>query len=157
MHVHVVEQAGCSSSCSHNEFGESLRHRHLPDGNLLHTQDYYFITIEGDFRDRELSQTVREFTKWINRLAKRVEVERILVSIQDGEDGEYVFQNSEAYHQMFEWPSWCPESGGEPTWAEYLMWERVKDDWYPMVLAYKYHKYADNDAEMERRMAYQGR
>ena len=73
----------------------------------------------------------------------------------DSRDVISPFCDVEPYTKMSEWPSWCEkESGGEPAWAEYLMWESAKGTRYPMKLEYKYYNNPENDAEYERRVAY---
>ena len=136
--VHVIPSAGYTSSCSCNEFGEPMRFRPQQGKTLMYTQDHYLLAVEGNFRDRELPQTVREFAKWLTRLAKRVIVVQVLVSIEDDCGGSYLFRDSDRYRQMFEYPSWRDERGGEPTWCEYLMWEPEENGWFPKLLAQKY-------------------
>lgn len=147
MHVHVVQKHGYNGSCSCNEFGEWI------PGECHHTQNYYFLIIEASLRDRKFDETKRELNKWLNRLAKRVGISEILVRLE-GQGRELIIADAKPYHQMAEWPSWTTESGGEPMWCEYLMWDRAKDSEYPMKLAYKYFDDPENDAEVERRLAY---
>ena len=155
MHVDVIQKDGynCSSSC--NEFGEWI------PGRNNETSDTYHIIINGDLRDRMFEETLRELSKWLNRLAKRTNVSDICIKLTGYKAKSYgyksttlVISDPEPYKQMAEWPSWCEESHGEPAWAEYLMWESAKNSWYPMMLAYKYYDDPENDAEVERRMAY---
>lgn len=148
MHVHVVQKHGHDSSCSHNEFGEWI------PGQENDTQSEYLVILEAALRDREFDTTLRELNNWLNRLAKRAGIEEILVRLR-GQDKELVISNPKPYWEMAEWPSWClDKSDGEPAWCEYLMWDRAKDSWYPMKLMYKYFNDPENDAEVERRMAY---
>lgn len=154
MKVHIVECAGHTSSSTHNEFGECLHYRRDADcDGWMRTQSYYMLAVEAQLRDRVFSETLCEFNKWINRLAKRVGVEDILVNIR-GQDKTIIISDPKPYSQMEEWPSWCEESGGEPMWAEYLLWDKAKDSDYPMKLMYKYYNDPENDAEVERRKAY---
>lgn len=153
MHVHVLQKHGYNSSCSHNEFGEWIPWKEN------HTQTEYFVIIEASLRDRYFEETLRELSKWLNRLAKRAGIKDILVKLsgwgmQSWQWKELVISNPKPYEQMAEWPSWTDESGGEPMWCEYLMWERAKDIEYPMLLAYKYYNDPENDTEVERRMEY---
>lgn len=149
MIVHVIQKAGHNSSSSHDEFGVAAYHK-VP-GSLIREQTDYMLVIEASLRDRMFDETLRELNKWLNRLAKRVGISELLVRLHDY-DKELIISNAEPYHQMCEWPSWCEESGGEPCWCEYLMWEPAKDSRYPMKLMYKYYNDPENDAEMERRM-----
>jgi hypothetical protein len=153
MHIHVVQKHGYNCSSSHNEFGEWI------PWNDNHTQSDYFVIIEGTLRDRHFDETLRELSKWLNRLAKRAGIEDLIVKLT-GYDSkwewrELIISNSEPYEKMAEWPSWVPEkSNGEPMWCEYMMWDSAKDANYPMLLAYKYFNDPENDAEVERRMEY---
>ena len=156
MYVKVIQKDGynCSSSC--NEFGE-----YIP-GRMSKTSDTYHIVIDGDLRDRTFEETLRELNKWLNRLAKRTIISDICIKLtgykamsSTYEPTTLVISDPKPYKQMEEWPSWCEESHGEPAWAEYLMWESAKNSWYPMKLAYKYYDDPENDAEVERRMAYE--
>ena len=148
MNVHVIKQNGYNASSSHNEFGEWIPHQ---DNR---TQDYYMLVIEASLRDRKFDETKRELNKWLNRLAKRVCVDDILVRL-NAYDRELLISNAEPYSKMYEWPSWSyGGEKGEIAWAEYLMWDWCKDAQYPMKLMYKYFNDPDNDAEVERRAAY---
>lgn len=153
MHVHVIQKHGYNCSSSHNEFGERI------PWNRNETQDKYFVIIEASLRDRYFEETLKELNKWLNRLAKRAGIEELLVKLSgwtksDFEHREIIISNAKPYEQMTEWPSWTDKANGEPMWCEYLMWERAKDYDYPMLLTYKYYNDADNDAEVERRIAY---
>lgn len=147
MHIHVMQKPGYNCSSSHNEFGECIPYK------WIKTQTEYILVIDAALRDRTFDETKLELNKWLNRLAKRVGIEEILVRI-NSYDKELIISDSEPYSKMFEWPSWNNESGGEPNWCEYLMWDTAKDSEYPMKLAYKYINDPENDAEVERRMAY---
>lgn len=148
MTIHVVQKSGYNGSSSHNEFGEWI------PGKLHHTQDTYILVLEASLRDRTFDETKRELNNWLNRLAKRVGVEDILLKLK-AYDREMIISNPKPYDQMFEWPSWSRGGTGEPGWCEYLMWDHAKDSWYPMKLAYKYFNDPENDAEVERRKAYE--
>lgn len=146
MHINVIQNWGHNGSCSHNEFGEWLH------GGSHETQDKYMIILEASLRDRMFDETLRELNKWLNRLAKRVYVEDILVKLRGynywcGEK-KLIISDPEPYKQMEEGPSWW---NGEPAWAEYLMWDRAPDSGYPLLLAHKYYDIPEIDAEIERR------
>lgn len=148
MHIHVVQRAGYNHWSSHDEFGAWIPHQDYK------MQDEYFLIIEASLRDRTFDETKLELNKWLNRLAKRVGVEEILVRLE-AYNRELIISDAKPYSEMFEWPSWSSANGdGEPTWCEYLMWDNAKDSFYPMKLAYKYINDPENDAEVERRMAY---
>lgn len=154
MHVHVIQKHGYNSSSSHNEFGEWIPWKDN------HMQTDYYVIIEASLRDRYFEETLRELSKWLNRLAKRAGIEDILVKLSgwgmhSWQWKELVISDPKPYEKMAEWPSWAPEkSDGEPMWCEYLMWDSAKDVNYPMLLAYKYYNDPENDAEVERRMEY---
>ena len=153
MHYHVIQKHGYNSSSSHNEFDEWIpwkRHEKQTD---------YFVIIEGALRDTYFEETLRNLNKWLNRLAKRAGINDILVKVSGYDSGwkwkELIISNPKPYQEMAEWPSWwTKKSDGEPMWCEYLMWERAKSVNYPILLAYKYYNDPENDAEVERRMAY---
>lgn len=149
MTVHVVQKADYNCSSSHDEFGMAAFYKG-PD-NLINQQTEYMLVIEASLRDRMFEGTLRELNKWLNRLAKRAGIEDILVCLK-GQGKEMIISDPTPYWHMCEWPSWTKESGGEPCWCEYLMWEPAKDSHYPMKLMYKYYNDPENDAEVERRM-----
>ena len=98
-------------------------------------------------------ETFREFQKWLTRLAKRVCVEQVNITIRadDRRKPYYMHYGFESpYCEMFEDPSWVSDDG-EPTWCEYLMWEREPKSWLPLHHVYKYYNDDDIDREMERR------
>ena len=152
MHVHVIKKAGYDGSSSHNEFDERI------PWNDNKTQSKYLIVIEASLRDRYFEETLRELNKWLNRLAKRAGIEEILVKLDGWGLGwqwkELVISNPKPYREMAEWPSWTDKANGEPMWCEYLFWEPTKNDGYPMLLARKYYNDPENDAEVERRLAW---
>lgn len=160
MNVYIIQKNGHNNSSSHTEFGEFGGYRKW---KTLSTkmQDEYILVVNGSFRDRFFDQTYREFQKWICRLAKRILVEDVLVEVKEYEK-TVIIRNTDVqrkkewntvYGQMFENPSWHNETG-EPTWCEYLMYDRAKNSNYPMLLEYKYFNNGDNDREVERRMGY---
>ena len=155
MNVHIIQKAGHNCSCSHNEFGEWDGYRKRKSLST-ETQSKYILVVEGAFRDRMLEQTYREFQKWLCRLAKRVEVNDVLVEIR-GYEKSVIIRNPEiqrknnwdtVYGQMMEEPSWCNNTG-EPTWCEYLMWKKMDNCDYPRLLGYKYIASEENDKKVE--------
>lgn len=155
MKVHVVQCAGHDMSSSCNEFDESMWYRRDADcDGWMRTQSNYMLVLEAHLRDREFEETLREFNKWLNRLAKRVWVEEILVKLSSY-NREMIISNEKPYQKMEEPASWAWNSTGEPAWAEYLMWDSAKGMNYPMKLVYKYYDDPENDAEFERRATYE--
>lgn len=127
MNIHIVQKAGYSGWSSHDELGvlgeySTVRNKEEHFDNIL-TQSEYILVLEGDLRDKEFSETFGEFNKFLNRLAKRVEVTQLLVEIKEGEN-KYTFSNSAPYNEMYEIPSWCNKND-EEAWWEYLAWREV--------------------------------
>lgn len=141
MHINVIQNYGHDESGNRNEFGEWVH------GGSYETQCKYMIVLEASLRDRMFDETLRELNKWLNRLAKRVYVNDILVKLR-GQEKELIISDPEPYKQMEEGPSWW---NGEPAWAEYLMWDRAPESWYPLKLVHKYYDIPEIDAEVERR------
>lgn len=144
MDVYIVQTNGHNISCSHNEFGVFCGR-----DNLARMQDKYILVLEGSLRDRMFDKTFKELNNFLNRLAKRLCIDDILVSLKTY-DKVYIFKDAEVYHKMYEWPSWSNDTG-EPAWWEYLMWDRGIDTWMPMALERKYSNNPKNDVEWERR------
>lgn len=160
MDVYVIQKNDYNGSCSCDEFGDRTNNltnmygRKSRRNGWMKTQDDYIIVVDGDLRDRVVKETFREFQKWLCRLSKRVIVEEVLVKIGDGYDKEVLIRDERgAYYNMFEVPSWNNEDGSV-NWCEYLLWERAKGLEYPLLLAYKYYRDDENDAEAERRLKY---
>lgn len=155
MNVYLIQTNGHSSRSSADEFRE--RTNNLVDmygdrsrkRGWLRTQRKYLILVEGAFRDRYFEETFSEFNKWLCRLAKRVEIDDVLVKLS-GYEKEYLFTNkNECYSEMFENPSWAmANEDREPAWWEYLMWES-DDSGYPRLLAYKYFNDEENDKRVK--------
>lgn len=135
MHTYLIQADGNNCSCNTNEFNiftnyltdsYGRRHKCGPLSGGLKTQDRYILVVNGDFRDRVFNETFREFTKWICRLAKRADIEDVLVKLTSDDRCEYIFTNqNDVFTNMFEYPSWA-NATGEPAWFEYLMWQSEK-------------------------------
>lgn len=155
MNVYVVQPEGHDSSCSCDEFGKRTNNLTDWDGykvhkhGMLRTQCRYILVLDGHLRDRYFESAFKDFMKWLVRLSKRVSVTNILVSISDYNHRK-LLSSAESFINMFEDPSWCNEDR-EPNWCEFLMWDRMKDSWYPMMLGYKYIDDPENDEEVDRR------
>lgn len=166
MSVYILQKNYHNSMSSCDEFGQVTNNlvdrygRKNRKRGWLETQDKYILVVDGSLRDRMFDQTYREFQKWLCRLAKRVMVNKVLVHIDDSWRKSLVLRTTDwdnAYYRMFETPTWRQKGEigtREPNWCEYLMWERVKNSDYPMMLGYKYYADEENDAEVERRMRY---
>ena len=132
MKIHIVQKEGYSGSANFNEFFEPVRR------GDFETQDCYYLILEGQFRDRMYEQTFRELNKFLNRLAKRVYVDDILISLT-GWDKEFIISNSDPYQSMYEYSA--DSNKDEPAWWEYLLWDRNPfGGSYPEKLTHKYPK-----------------
>ena len=158
MDVYVIQKNGHDSSSSCDEFGmntDNLESIYGGKSNRgwLNVQSQYILAVDGSLRDRTFEETKKEFVKWLCRLAKRVTVEEILVTVESIDGSMLIREDMGAFWNMFEDPSWVKKDH-EPTWCEYLMWDKAKGSDMPMMLAYKYYADDENDAEVERRMGY---
>lgn len=159
MDVYVIQKNGYNSSCSCDEFGQVTNNLVDSYGNKsrnrgwLRTQDEYILVVNGSFRDKKFEETFKEFQKWLCRLAKRINIEDVLVEIKGYEESAIIKNANDVYKKMFENPTWCNDDG-EPNWCEFMMWDRAKNSSYPMVLGYKYFNNEENDQEVERRLNY---
>ena len=132
MKIHIVQKEGYSGSANFNEFFETVYREDFK------TQDCYYLILEGQFRDRMYEQTFRELNKFLNRLAKRVYVDDILIRLT-GWDKEIVISNSDPYQNMYEYSA--DSNKDEPAWWEYLLWDRDPSGGsYPEKLTHKYPK-----------------
>ena len=163
MNVYIIQKDGYNSSSSHTEFDEWGGYKNWKTLST-EVQDKYILVVDGSLRDREFEQTYKEFQKWLCRLAKRVDIEDVLVEVS-GYEKSTIIRNPHlkgkqswetAYGQMNEKPTWCYNDGEihEPNWCEYLMWNREKGSMLPMMLEYKYFNDEENDREVERRIKY---
>lgn len=132
MKIHIIQKEGYSGSANFNEFFETVYREDFK------TQDCYYLILEGQFRDRMYEQTFRELNKFLNRLAKRVYVDDILIRLT-GWDKEIVISNSDPYQDMYEYSA--DSNKDEPAWWEYLLWDRDSSGGsYPEKLTHKYPK-----------------
>lgn len=147
MDVYVIQKNGYNYSSSCDEFGEVTNNlvdrygRKSRKRGWLKIQDEYILVVNAALRDREFEDTYREFMKWLCRLAKRVMVNEVLVSVK-GYGISTIIQdkNYGGFYKMFEDPSWCSKTEmGELNWCEYLMWDYGFDG-NPVELDYKYHE-----------------
>lgn len=123
MQVYVTEKRGYNSSSSHDEFGQYSNlgnGYHYGEHYDFEMQDQYLLTLDGDLRDREYLQTLREMLKWLTRLCKRIFTTKILVTVQDGYGHcKVINQTYGAFYDMFEIPSWGKD--GERNWCENIV------------------------------------
>jgi len=131
MNMYVILKRGENSSCTVDEFGESTNNLtdsyegHNRKNGWLRTQDEYLLVVNGSFRDRVFNETLREFNKWICRLAKRISVEEVLVEVKGYNENIIIKNDHQIYTEMFEYPSWCDKKS--KNWCEYLLWEKVEE------------------------------
>lgn len=128
MKVHVVQASGHNISSSHDEFGTPLFFMRGGDfDGWMKVQGRYFLVLDGQLRDKKFAETKLELNKWLNRLAKRIPVEEVLVRLR-GYKKDLVISNSAPYEQMLEPFSWESSSNGEPAWAEYLLLRTYEEE-----------------------------
>ena len=139
MKIHIVQKEGYSGSANFNEFFEPVRR------GDFETQDCYYLILEGQFRDRVYEQTFRELNKFLNRLAKRVYVNDILIRLT-GWNKEFIILNSDPYQNMYEYSA--DSNKDEPAWWEYLLWDRDPSGGsYPEKLTHKYPKLKERNRD----------
>lgn len=114
---HLCEGYDCSSNC--DEFGNRSN---LGAGyyNSFETQTHVLITVDGNFRDRKMHETVREFNNFLCRLAKRLLVHTCAVCITDDSRREVVITNKNDWlGDLYDW---------NKPWADYLYWKPNRDE-----------------------------
>lgn len=158
MDVYTIQTNGHNTSVNVDEFGAPTNNLIDSYGDKSYTrgslkcQDKYIIAVNGALRDRHFDQTFREFQKWLCRLSKRCRVYKVFVKIEDYDHFAIIDDNFDKYFKMHESYSW--NNKGEINWCEYLMWDKAKYSGLPVMLEYKYYNNDENDAEVERRIAY---
>lgn len=155
MNIYAIQKNGHNYSSSCDEFEQFSNLYNEKYFKTFEMQDDYLIIVDGNLCDRTFNETLREFTKWLCRLSKRVLVTDIIVIVK-GYDKKHIFDNHSPYFDMFELPSWHyePNEQKEPNWCEFMMWDRAKDSNLPIMLEYKYFNNEENDKEVERRRNY---
>ena len=160
MEIHINRHEGDNTSQSCDEF--EMNTNNLTDnyGNKsyrrgwLRMQDRYTLTLHAALRDRFLEQTIKEFMKWLCRLAKRIRVDSVLVRITDWEKSIVLNDNmgsDSPYWQMYEYPSWASGNDDcEPAWWEYLMWNRYDDSPLPIEHIVKYYDCPEAKEEFQK-------
>lgn len=152
MNTHIIPKKGSESWCSCDEFGYNTNNlTHHNEG--LKVQESFIIVVNADLRDRTFDQTKKEFMKWMCRLSKRVLVTDVLVSI-DSYREKFILDDYKSFHEMYEDFSSYKDGSGEPNWVEFMLWDRMKDSFIPIMLGYKYFNNPENDKEAERRIQY---
>ena len=142
MDVYVIQKNWYDEYDSCDEFGQ---YSNLGNGysSDIHPgygiQSEYILVVDAKLRDRLFKRTMKEFSNWLCRLSKRVNVNDVLVEVSaDDIDHAYILRNeNNVFGEMFEEPSWY--DAGESNWCEFMMWDRADDSDYPKALARKYN------------------
>lgn len=156
MHIHIIQRSGydCSSSCDemmeHTDKGISMFSRLRDNNGWFETQSEYILVLEADLRDRMFDETFRDLQKWLCRLAKRVMVYSVLISVR-GYEKSAVINDEEKYNDMYE----CEYRSGEENWCDYLLWKRAKGSRWPLELLHKYYDDPEIDEEYNSRVEYE--
>lgn len=145
---------GCDEFMTPYQFSPKATYK---DRGLMHLQSHYLITVRGQLRDRHVELTHRELLRWLVRLAKRVYVDEVTVSVYGDALGHctrpmIITNDKRKFSALHEW-SPCDEDDTPPAWADFMMWERDESG-LPLELAYKYYNDADLDREVARRKQY---
>ena len=129
MHVEIVRRPGYDGSCNHDEFGMPSNIGNDPDyRHWFREQGSYDLLLSAALRDRVKDETLREFVKWMNRLASRVHVEDMLVRVCDCYGWSKVFDGPGCWeHSQRRW-SWIAE--GHDGWSHRPIYsERHSANW----------------------------
>ncbi len=124
MDVYIIQKDGYDHSSSADEFGDTTNNLIDSYGNKsrrrghLETQSEYILVVNGSLRDKRFNNTFKEFVKWIARLAKRVQVEDVLVNISDGDKEITMRDQGFKYRQLYD--------NTDINWCEYLMWSKAE-------------------------------
>lgn len=89
---YVIQKHGTNISCNVDEYNRFSNLGNGYDEHDFEVQDEYIIVLNGSLRDRKLEETYREIVKWLMRLAKRIWVSDILISVS-GYDKDLHFKN----------------------------------------------------------------
>lgn len=126
MEVDILPLRGYDEMSSCDEFGEvtnNLRDKHGRRNRKrgwMYTQSKYILVINSSLRDRDFFQTYKEFIKWICRLAKRIQVESVLIKIK-WYDKSIIIEN--------------PEIGCGPTPWETVYGQMLEDNRWQEIFA----------------------
>lgn len=130
---HLCEGYSCSSS--YDELGQMSNLYDDERFQTFETQTHVVITVNGWFRDRMLGETVKEFSNWLCRLAKRLPIDQCSVQIADY-SREVLFTNKN------DWLSEMYDNDGP--WSDYLQY---KPTFFRTVLPEKLKAMDDEPAE----------
>ena len=118
---------GYSCSSNHDELGQMSNLCDDAYFKTFETQTHVVITVNGWFRDRKLDETVKEFSNWLCRLAKRLPVEQCSVQISDY-SREVVFTNKNDWlGEMYDYDGrWSNYLQYKPTFFRTVLPEKLK-------------------------------
>ena len=143
MNVYLIKaESNDDGLMSHNEFFQKDNH------GKRKLQSRYIIVVDGQLSDREFQTTLKEFSKWMCRLANRCSVIDVSVKVWDDYDKCYVFTNCHNQYSDLEETMISYNNNGNPTWCEYLMWKNSEGNYYggmPKELIERYGRYRKDD------------
>lgn len=108
-HLNKPNWTNCSSGT--DEFGHWSNLYNDSYFKCFERQTCVLITMSGSLRDTEFKDTLRQTTKMLARLSKRLFVDNCLVSVKGNEDN-FVFDN----------PQWVCEQD-RSDWTDKLLWQ----------------------------------
>ena len=178
MDIHIIQRKDTNVSSTCDEFGQRTENLKDDSGrkykgrikySRMRYQQIYHLLLDGALRDVYFEEGFKMFNKWLNRLAKRVFIDDILVKVKGYtkdkfNEKTYLFDRYKPYHTMEELPRWAQlyhskgkekELHYEPNWCEYLMWDKSDVSNSPLLLDYKYYFDEKLDEEMARRFCYE--
>lgn len=127
MRVYINRRDGYNMSSSHDEFGQQSNLENGFRGGF-ETQSIYFLTVDGTLRDRTFEETLKEFSKWLTRLSRRIWVCDVLAEVS-GDSQTYLFTNhNDCYSDL------CDVDDELGSWTDYLYWKPDTDNkGYPLA------------------------
>ena len=102
MQIYINQVQGFDSSSNHDEFFNKSNLGEGRYGRMFHRQDEYILTLNGYLRDRQFSETYKEFMKWIHRFSKRVIVKDCIVRITDLEKDKALLALEKDYQKQIQ-------------------------------------------------------
>ena len=90
--------------------------------------------------------------KWICRLSKRVIASDVFVSIDSTSGNNLTINDNFNFVNMYE--NFSFNGANKPNWVEFMLWDRMKDSFMPIMLGYKYEDGPENTEEAKRRIEY---
>lgn len=161
MRIDIVKLDNFCSSSSYDELGNRYDKPDLKgEWNRHNWKDCdcdFKLVLTGLLRHTCIDEIYKSFWKWLVRLAKRVNVDWVMVNINDYHTDKMIF-HPDGLRCLFEEPTWMSDEKDiedvEPNWCEYLMWDRDNLSMLPVGYVYKYYNDDDIDEEMLRRLQF---